>query len=467
MLNRGHGTLWPAALLAAITWLELGGAVHAVVDEQAPCRNCQHGCLGECMCTPNLRYWGFFERQWREWPGERREDKTFPKAIGEERVPAPKGTKPEPLPKEEYAPPPAPTAPTGVEGIKIQEGATKVPGATPPSDTGAEQGLPGLPLLPEEMTPGKMPIQGVPAMGTPPAPTPAAPTPPAAMPPAATPTPSAPPAAAPPKAPTPAASAKPQANANGTTGGLAEQPRVELSQSAVLEKPATLPMPTSVLPEAASPIAPLPPTTAVSRTPSRGVASLLDHKNVTPRPTAQRVGEGVSSATKQPVETAVFRSENPPAAQESQEAPAEPWAQPREWKSRRAATEPSAERPVGYIAPVDPTVALDGYCPVELVRNEAWVEGNPRLAVQHEGRTYLMSSPAQHREFRAHPERYAPALAGCDPVLALDGKGRVSGRTDACAVYEGRLYMFADQETLARFRQNPKPYVSAVANAAK
>jgi YHS domain-containing protein len=150
------------------------------------------------------------------------------------------------------------------------------------------------------------------------------------------------------------------------------------------------------------------------------------------------------------------------------DAPAEPWAQPREWKSRRTTSEPIAERPVAYNAPIDGApLGLDGYCPVELLKTEQWVEGNPALAVEYEGRMYRMSGPEQHRAFRAHPERFAPVLSGFDPVLAAEGRGNVPGRTDACAVYEGKLYMFADQANLSRFRQSPKQYTKFVAESSR
>jgi YHS domain-containing protein len=187
---------------------------------------------------------------------------------------------------------------------------------------------------------------------------------------------------------------------------------------------------------------------------------------------ASRVTEGAAGpAMAEPVGATTRNTPAEPVEAATHDAPAEPWAQPREWKSRRTQSEPAApipERPVTYDAPSGASpVGLDGYCPVELLKTETWVEGDPALAVEYEGRTYRMSGPAQHRAFRAHPERFAPVLSGFDPVLAAEGRGSVPGRTDASAVYEGRLYMFANPANLSRFRQSPKQYTKFLADLAR
>ncbi|MBN1591276.1 MAG: hypothetical protein JW888_17320, partial [Pirellulales bacterium] len=65
------------------------------------------------------------------------------------------------------------------------------------------------------------------------------------------------------------------------------------------------------------------------------------------------------------------------------------------------------------------------------------------------------------------PRRYAPALSGCDPVLATTGAGRVAGRTSACATFEDRLYMFSSQATLKQFRQDPGRYTTSRVHSKK
>ncbi|NLE37870.1 MAG: hypothetical protein GX621_07585 [Pirellulaceae bacterium] len=148
--------------------------------------------------------------------------------------------------------------------------------------------------------------------------------------------------------------------------------------------------------------------------------------------------------------------------------PAKPWVEPGEWKSRRPASEPSKALTVEFQKPVDVhPVGLDGYCPVELARHEQWVDGNPQLAVEHEGRTYLLSGPQQQRLFRANPERYAPVLAGRDPVLAATSGDLVPGRTEMCVIYDGRLFMFSSKATLAAFNEDPERFAGELAKPAK
>jgi len=120
----------------------------------------------------------------------------------------------------------------------------------------------------------------------------------------------------------------------------------------------------------------------------------------------------------------------------------------------------SHETPVtpGTYSGNSPPVALDGFCPVELVGSENWAPGDPRWSAVHEGRTYLFSSEAHLRRFRTAPQQFAPALSGQDPVLAVDGNRRVPGQTDYCVTYKGRLYMFSSSVTLTRFRKTPSRY---------
>jgi len=112
---------------------------------------------------------------------------------------------------------------------------------------------------------------------------------------------------------------------------------------------------------------------------------------------------------------------------------------------------------------VVPSIAMDGYCPVELAKSEQWVEGDPRLKVEHRGQAYLCSSPANRRRFLADPNRYVPACSGNDPVLLVDEKRGAAGGTDYCVTYDGRLYMFDSQDTLEKFESNPRRYTAAMA----
>ena len=125
-------------------------------------------------------------------------------------------------------------------------------------------------------------------------------------------------------------------------------------------------------------------------------------------------------------------------------------------RSRRRPT-PRSSRPhapeAGNAKSAPPTVALNGYCPVELVRNGRWTPGDLRWTVVYDGWIYRLSGPAQRREFQANPEAFTPAYSGNDPVLTVDEHRTVPGQLTYCATYNGRLYVFASAATQLRFNQ--------------
>jgi len=127
---------------------------------------------------------------------------------------------------------------------------------------------------------------------------------------------------------------------------------------------------------------------------------------------------------------------------------------------RASLRKPPATRPQLRL-PANLPPGLNGYCPVELVENEKWQPGDPRWTATYQGRSYVLSGPEQHLRFVTNPSRYCPVLSGMDPVLAVDENRELLGQTEYCVVYDGRLYMFSGEYSLARFRQNPKRYAAA------
>ncbi|MGW8256419.1 MAG: hypothetical protein ACWGMZ_02925, partial [Thermoguttaceae bacterium] len=82
-----------------------------------------------CCCKPNAFNFGYYKTGWREWPGEVRLDKTFPRSIGMEKLPTPAGQEIVPLPKAQPAvEKKQPSAP------KTQENITPPPPQGLPSD---------------------------------------------------------------------------------------------------------------------------------------------------------------------------------------------------------------------------------------------------------------------------------------------------------------------------------------------
>lgn len=391
---------------------------------------CPGCCPGPCMCVPSVGTWGFHQRQWRFWPGDQfRKDIRFPLGEGREPVQTPLGTEPKTPPKEEYGPVEQQSTPSG-GGLQIQEGVPTAPVEVPPAfDFGPEgfgEGLPGLDVTPQGPAPEK-PSDGntTPGSGS---------------------------------GPTSSTDAIPPApwfgrgNAVAITSGLV--PRAEYSVPSALTAEALPKSLVNAFSETAAdqkvdPPAPFP--LAAANAPPSGP---FDNAPLPPL-VAEHADEQMAPFPEPTV---------PPASALAAETQVLPWSEPRESrKSPRTEPEPAATRVVDYKEPIENAapLGLDGYCPVELIRHEQWIEGDPRWTVQYQGQTYQTSGPLAQRLFRANPERYVPVLSGYDPVAAANGGGQVKGQTETCVIYEGRLFMFSSQATLTQFRQNPKQFIPA------
>jgi YHS domain-containing protein len=70
------------------------------------------------------------------------------------------------------------------------------------------------------------------------------------------------------------------------------------------------------------------------------------------------------------------------------------------------------------------------------------------------GLTWRFRSEANRAAFADAPERYMPEFGGYDPVAVADGTP-VEGNPALFAVSGGKLFLFAREESLARFLANP------------
>ncbi len=111
------------------------------------------------------------------------------------------------------------------------------------------------------------------------------------------------------------------------------------------------------------------------------------------------------------------------------------------------------------IPPGNPPLGLDGYCPVSLADDsQKWTLGDRRWGAIHEGRTYLFAGSEQQRRFLSEPERFSPIFGGNDVVMAIDGGQTAPGRREHGAFFGSKVYLFASEETLAKFSANPNYY---------
>jgi YHS domain-containing protein len=107
-----------------------------------------------------------------------------------------------------------------------------------------------------------------------------------------------------------------------------------------------------------------------------------------------------------------------------------------------------------------PSVALNGYCPVELSRNGRWVLGDLRWTVVYHGWIYRLSGAEQRQQFLDNPDRFAPVNSGNDVVWSVAKNRNIPGQTAYCAIYNNRLYMFSSAATQAEFNRTPERYAA-------
>lgn len=117
------------------------------------------------------------------------------------------------------------------------------------------------------------------------------------------------------------------------------------------------------------------------------------------------------------------------------------------------------------IAPGNPTLALDGYCAVSLVQNGKWDKADTRWGAIHRGRTYLFTGPTEQKTFLDNPDKFAPALAGYDPVQFLGQGKKLNGKRQHGVFYRNQIYLFTDENNLQAFQKSPRHYAQAVHQA--
>jgi len=154
----------------------------------------------------------------------------------------------------------------------------------------------------------------------------------------------------------------------------------------------------------------------------------------------------------------IFKRSTPPAEATPTMPPALPQPAP--------GTHAAAPVPAGAVEAPDVhgsmPLGLEGYCPVTLVDHGTWAEGRVQWGVRHRGRTYLFAGAEQQQTFLANPDRYAPALSGDDPVLAMESGARTPGQRRYGVTYQSRMYLFATPETRATFAADPTRYSASV-----
>lgn len=116
------------------------------------------------------------------------------------------------------------------------------------------------------------------------------------------------------------------------------------------------------------------------------------------------------------------------------------------------------KRPVDN-SPRAMVLAMEGYCPVTLWRTRVWVKGDQKFALQYMGVVYYFKGAEERDEFQKQATLYSPKFAGCDPVSFWETQKAVQGSPQYAAFYDGKLYLFENPESRAKFRENPDRYI--------
>ena len=99
-------------------------------------------------------------------------------------------------------------------------------------------------------------------------------------------------------------------------------------------------------------------------------------------------------------------------------------------------------------------VALYGYDPVAYFIDQAARPGTSEYEFKFAGLTWRFRSEANLAAFARSPERYVPEFGGYDPLGVIEGVP-LDGNPAFFALSDGRLFLFAREESLAKFLGNP------------
>lgn len=123
-----------------------------------------------------------------------------------------------------------------------------------------------------------------------------------------------------------------------------------------------------------------------------------------------------------------------------------------------SASPPSGGHP-GPVRHAGATLGLRGFSPVSLVGDRKWMRGNDQWKCEHKGVTYYMTSAEELKLFQEGPDRYAPQVLGCDPVILDIADRAVSGDIRFAAFFDGELFLFVSEKSRQTFRDDPDRFV--------
>tara|TARA_R110002072_G_scaffold927_1_gene7392 strand:- start:56286 stop:57887 length:1602 start_codon:yes stop_codon:yes gene_type:complete len=101
---------------------------------------------------------------------------------------------------------------------------------------------------------------------------------------------------------------------------------------------------------------------------------------------------------------------------------------------------------------------LKGFCPVALRDSRELKDARPSFQAEFNGNYFNFSSAEALETFKADPEKYVPAAAGQDVVLAANEGTNREGSLDRAVWYRDRLYLFSTQRSHEEFIASPAKF---------
>lgn len=110
-----------------------------------------------------------------------------------------------------------------------------------------------------------------------------------------------------------------------------------------------------------------------------------------------------------------------------------------------------------------PELAMQGFCPVTVIKEDRWAEGNPQFGVIHLGRLYLFVNAQAMQTFLDDPAPYTPVLNEIDVVRFFEERKIVAGKREwgVKDPVHNRMFFFADEAARNHFENTYERYTDA------
>jgi YHS domain-containing protein len=131
-------------------------------------------------------------------------------------------------------------------------------------------------------------------------------------------------------------------------------------------------------------------------------------------------------------------------------------------ESRTATTRPRSPAAQPRSAPRKPAFA--GASLVSAVDDRVIEAGSGKFQTTFRGQTLYFTSERQRRSFEDDPEKYWPALDGCCPLTLLRTDRREPGQLEHAAIFRGQVWLFASDEDMQEFISAPAAVIEDVRN---